>query len=176
MIYLDNAATSFPKPEKVYEEMNRCMREYCANPGRGGHSMSITSGKAVFEAREKISGFFNISNPIQLCFTKNATEALNIVIKGFLRRGDHVITTSMEHNSVVRPLKTLEKDIGLEVTFVSGNELGEIDITDISKSIKSNTKLIVSTLSSNVNGIIMPAKEIGKLAVENGVAFLLDAS
>lgn len=176
MIYLDNAATSYPKPEKVYEEMNRCMREYCANPGRGGHEMSIISGKAVLEVRHTLCKFFNLNDPMQLCFTKNTTEALNIAIQGILNTGDHVITTSMEHNSVIRPLKTLERDLGIELTVVRGNEFGEVDPEDIKKSIKNNTKLIVTTLSSNVNGIIMPVKEIGKIAQEHELIFLVDAA
>ncbi|MCX7923445.1 MAG: aminotransferase class V-fold PLP-dependent enzyme [Clostridia bacterium] len=176
MIYLDNAATSYPKPEKVYSEINRCMREYCANPGRGGHSMSIASGSAVLEVREIIGAFFNFANPMQLCFTKNATEALNVAIKGLLESGDHVITTSMEHNSVLRPLKTLERDSGIELTILHGNDYGEIAPEDVKKSIKKNTKLIACTLSSNVNGIVMPVKELGKLARESGIIFLVDAS
>lgn len=176
MIYLDNAATSYPKPEKVYAEMDRCLREYCANPGRGGHSMSIASGRAVLEARERISTFFNISDPLQLCFTKNATESLNIAIKGILKKGDHVITSCMEHNSVMRPLKTLERDLSIEVSITGGDEFGQIDPQDVKKLIKENTRLIVFTLSSNVNGVIMPVGEIGKIARENGIIFLLDAS
>lgn len=176
MIYLDNAATSFPKPEIVYEAINRCMREYCANPGRGGHSLSMTSAKAVLKARETVGRFFNIGNPGRLCFTKNATEALNLAVKGLLKPGDHVITTSMEHNSVIRPLKTLEKGSAVELTIIRGNESGEIDVEEFGKSIKRNTRLIVSTLSSNVNGIVMPVGEIGKIAAENGIAYLVDAS
>lgn len=176
MIYLDNAATSYPKPERVYDEILRCMKDYCANPGRGGHEMSIKSGRAVLETREIISRFFNIDNPMQIVFTKNATEALNIAIKGVLKNGDHVITTSMEHNSVIRPLKTLEKNNIIELTVVKGNKFGEIDPGDIRKSIKKNTKLIVSTLSSNVNGMIMPLKEFGSIAEEKGILFLVDAS
>jgi cysteine desulfurase / selenocysteine lyase len=176
MIYLDNAATSFPKPERVYDEILKCMREYCANPGRGGHSMSIASGKAVIDARETICNFFNIKNAMQVCFTKNATEALNVAIKGFLKPGDHCLTTSMEHNSVIRPLKTMERDNGLSLTIIKGNIFGEINPEEFRKQIKPNTKLIISTLSSNVNGIIMPVKEIGKIAKEYGVKFLLDAS
>lgn len=176
MIYLDNAATSYPKPDKVYQEMLRCMKEYCANPGRGGHELSIRSGRAVMEAREAIANFFNIKDPMRLIFTKNATEALNIAIKGVLKKGDHVITTSMEHNSVIRPLKTLERDLGIELTIVQGNEFGEINTKDFTRSIKRNTRLIVCTLSSNVNGIIMPIKDIGHIAKKNNVIFLVDAS
>src|SRR5690606_12956180 len=145
-----------------------CMEKYCANPGRGGHKMSLESGKAVFKTREVISNFFNIKNPMQLVFTKNATEAINIAIKGVLKEGDHVITTCMQHNSVIRPLKSLEKGNVIELTIVSWNEFGEIDPQDIKKAVISNTRLIVSTLSSNVNGIIMPVKDIGVIAKENG--------
>ncbi|MCX7748387.1 MAG: aminotransferase class V-fold PLP-dependent enzyme [Clostridia bacterium] len=176
MIYLDNAATSYPKPETVINGMVQCMKDYCANPGRGGHALSVASGKAVMEARETISSFFGIKNPLQLSFTKNATEAINVGIKGILKPGDHVISTSMEHNSVVRPLKTLEKESGIEVTFIRCSEFGELDIEDLKKNIKKNTKMIVSTLSSNVNGIIMPVGDIGKVAREKGILFLLDAS
>ncbi len=176
MIYLDNAATSYPKPEKVYDEMLKCMKEYCANPGRGGHDMSLKSGRAIMEARETIAQFFNIKDPMRLVFTKNATEALNIAIKGVLKKGDHVITTSMEHNSVIRPLKTLERDLGIELTIVKGNEFGEIDPEYIRNSIKGNTRMIVCTLSSNVNGIIMPIRDIGGIAREKGIIFLVDAS
>jgi cysteine desulfurase/selenocysteine lyase len=176
MVYLDNAATSYPKPDVVYREMERCMREYCANPGRGGHQMSLASGRAVIEAREEISKFFNIPDSMQLCFTKNATEALNIAITGLLKHGDHVITTSMEHNSVLRPLKTLERDEGVELTIICGNELGEVDVDEVKKAIKRNTKLIVCTLSSNVNGVMLPVKELGRLASEKGITFLVDAS
>ena len=176
MIYLDNAATSYPKPERVYDEMMRCMKEYCANPGRGGHDMSIRAGRAVFEAREAVARFFNVDNPLRIVFTKNATEALNIAIKGVLQRGDHVITTSMEHNSVIRPLKVLESDDIITLTIVKGNEFGEIDPEDIRRSIKGNTKLIICTVSSNVNGIIMPLAQIGQIAEEKGIQFLVDAS
>ena len=176
MIYLDNAATSFPKPECVYKEVERCMREYCANPGRGGHVLSVKAGMAVVEARNAVSKFFNIHNPMFLCFTKNATEGLNVAIRGIAVPGCHIITTGMEHNSVMRPLRTLERDMGIELTVVNGNEFGEIEPDDIKKAIKKNTVLIVCTLSSNVNGIIMPVAEIGCITHEAGVKFLVDAS
>ncbi len=176
MIYLDNAATSFPKPESVCGEMDRCMREYCANPGRGGHFLSIRAGMAVTHARDTVCELFSISNPMNLVFTKNATEALNIAIKGLVYPGCHVITTAMEHNAVMRPLRTLERDMGIEVSEVKSNKLGEVDPEDIRRSIKSNTALIISTLSSNVNGIIMPIGQIGRISREYGAAFLVDAS
>lgn len=177
MIYLDNAATSYPKPEEVYTAIDKCLREYCANPGRGGHKMSLASARAVMEVREEISEFFNIENPLRICFTKNATEALNIAIKSFISTGDHVVTTCMEHNSVIRPLKELEKDKGIELTILEGSDShGVLTAEDFRKAIKDNTKLFISTLSSNVNGVIMPIKEIGDVAKENNIIFLLDAS
>ncbi len=176
MIYLDNAATSFPKPACVIQEIDRCMNEYCANPGRGGHALSVKAGLAVTQVRETVCRLFNIPDPMNLALTKNATEALNIAIKGVIEPECHVITSAMEHNAVTRPLKTLERDIGISVTTVAGNGFGEIDPDDIKKEIRSNTKLIVCTLSSNVNGIIMPVSEIGGIAREAGITFLLDAS
>jgi cysteine desulfurase family protein len=176
MIYLDNAATSFPKPACAVQEMDRCMNEYCANPGRGGHALSVKAGLAVTQVRETICRLFNMPDPMNLAFTKNATEALNIAIKGIVTPGCHVITSAMEHNSVTRPLKTLERDVGISVTTVAGNGSGEIDPEDLRKEIRRDTKLIVCTFSSNVNGIILPVAEIGRIAREAGIAFLLDAS
>lgn len=176
MIYLDNAATSFPKPEAVYMEMDRCMREYCANPGRGGHVLSLKAGMAVMEARNSICRLFNIPDPLRLAFAKNATEAINMAVKGTVTRGCHIITTGMEHNSVMRPLMTAERDMGADITIVKGNDLGEIEPDSVKKEIRGNTALIVCTLSSNVNGVIMPIGEIGRIAREAGVRFLLDAS
>ncbi len=176
MIYLDNAATSFPKPETVYSAMDKCIRTFCANPGRGSHSMSIKSAQAVNETREKIAALINAKDPLNISFTKNATEALNIAILGCLKRGDHVITTCMEHNSVLRPLKTLEKYSGVKLTIVDADKFGWVDPFIIKKHISKNTKLIACTLSSNVNGTIMPIREIGRIAAERGILFLLDAS
>jgi cysteine desulfurase/selenocysteine lyase len=177
MVYLDNAATSYPKPEEVYTAVDECMRKYCANPGRGGHSMSLTSARAVLDVRETLCDFFNIPNPLRLCFTKNATEALNIAIKSSLSQNDHVITTSMEHNSVIRPLKELEKSRKIELTILGGdNKYGSLNPNHFEEAIKENTKLIVCTLSSNVNGVIMPVKEIGKIARRGNIIFLVDGS
>lgn len=176
MIYLDNAATSFPKPACVCQEMDRCMREYCANPGRGGHTLSLMAGMAVTSARDKVCKLFNIRDTMRLAFTKNATEALNIAIKGLASPGCHFITTAMEHNAVMRPLRTLERDLDIEVSVVRGNRLGETDPYDIKREIRRNTVLIVCTLSSNVNGIIMPIADIGRISHEYGIPFLVDAS
>jgi len=176
MIYLDNAATSFPKPACVISEMDKCMREYCANPGRGGHYLSMKAALAVANARNTVCKLFNISDPMRLAFTKNATEALNIAIKSLASPGCHVITTAMEHNAVMRPLRTLERDMGIEVSVARGGIWGEIGPDDIKREIKANTSLIICTLSSNVNGIIMPVAEIGYISRQHGIAFLVDAS
>lgn len=176
MIYLDNAATSFPKPSSVYDEVLKFMRGYCANPGRGGHEMSVYSGRKLMSAREKISSFFNIKDPIRLCFTKNTTEALNIGIKGLLKENDHVIITGMEHNSVIRPLKALERERGVEISIARGKELGKITGDDIKRLVKKNTALVITTISSNVNGIIMPVKEIGQVCRSLGIPLLVDGA
>ena len=176
MVYLDNAATSYPKPDCVYEQMNICMRTYCANPGRGSHAMSVQSAMAVNNCREQLSKLLKLDNDLNICFTKNATEALNIAIIGSLSAGDHVITTNMEHNSVLRPLHTLQKNRKINLSIIEGDSFGEIDPNSILKKINKKTKMVVCTLSSNVNGIIMPIFEIGEICRKKGILFLLDAS
>lgn len=176
MVYLDNAATSYPKPDCVYEQMNICMRTYCANPGRGSHAMSVQSAMAVNNCREQLSKLLKLDNDLNICFTKNATEALNIAIIGSLSAGDHVITTNMEHNSVLRPLHTLQKNRKINLSIIEGDSFGEIDPNSILKKINKKTKMVVCTLSSNVNGIIMPVYEIGEICRKKGILFLLDAS
>lgn len=175
MVYFDNAATSFPKPDKVYDSIMKAMKEYGANPGRSGHKLALKLGREIFETRELLAKLFNIKNPMNLIFTFNCTESLNIGIKGILNKGDHVITTSMEHNSVLRPLKALEKE-GIEITIVRGDSAGRINPKDIEKSIKKNTKLIITTHVSNLTGTIMPIKEIGNIAKDNGIYYLVDAA
>ncbi|WP_130805428.1 aminotransferase class V-fold PLP-dependent enzyme [Senegalia massiliensis] len=175
MIYLDNAATTFKKPEVVYEKIIESMREYGANPGRGGHKLSLKAGRGIYETREILAKLFNINNPMNIIFTYNATEALNLGIKGLLEKGDHVITTTMEHNSVLRPIKALEK-FGVENTIVKCDSEGFVKLDDIKKSIKNNTKLIVTTHASNVTGTILPVKEIGELAKSNNITYMVDCA
>lgn len=175
MIYLDNAATSFPKPERVYVEMDKCMRQYCANPGRSGHRLALEAGRAIYRTRERLCRLFNIESPMQVVFTSNATEALNLGIKGLLKEGDHVVTTSMEHNSVARPLTAL-KAKGVSTTYVGCDSKGYLNPRDIERAIKKNTALIVITHASNVTGTLMPVKEVGCIAKERGIPFMLDAA
>lgn len=175
MIYLDNAATTFPKPEEVYLAVDKCLREFGANPGRSGHKLALAAGRAIYETRELICKLFNIDNPMRVIFTSNATESLNLAIKGLLEKGDHVITSSMEHNSVIRPIKALEGN-GVEHTIVKCREDGSILVKDIEKEIKENTRLIAITHASNVCGTLMPIKEIGKLAKKHSILFLVDGA
>jgi len=175
MIYLDNAATSFPKPSEVYEEVLNCMKNYGANPGRGSHDMSVKSALKIMDTRALICELFNIPSPFDLIFTSNATESLNIAIKGALKRGDHVISTVIEHNSVLRPLHSLSKR-GIEITLVGVDKAGYVNFNDIKKGIKRNTKMIIINHTSNVLGSIQDIESIGKLSKENGILFMVDAS
>lgn len=175
MIYLDNGATSFPKPKGMLAAMNECISVYCGNPGRSGHVMSMRTGEEIFKARKAIGDLFGIRDFSRIVFTLNATEALNLGIKGVLKPGDHVITTAMEHNSVLRPLKALEPE-GIETTVIKCSKDGCVDINHIKNSIRPQTKLIVCTHASNVTGTLMPIKEIGKLAKKENILFLVDAA
>lgn len=175
MVYFDNAATTFPKPNRVYDEIMKAMKEYGANPGRSGHKLALKASRGIFETRDLLSKFFNTGNPMNIVFTFNGTESLNIGIKGVLKPGDHVITTSMEHNSVLRPIKHLEK-LGIESTIVKANSQGIIDPLNIKEAIKPNTKLIATTHVSNLTGSIMPIEEIGKIAKDNNIYYLVDAA
>lgn len=175
MIYLDNAATTYPKPEKVYESILDCMKNYCANPGRAGHKLAMKAAREIYDARENIARLFGISDPMSIVFTHNATDSLNLAIKGVLESKDHVITTSMEHNSVIRTIKALEEK-GVENTVVKCNEEGVLDCRDIEKAIKPNTKLIVTTHASNVSGTLIDIKSVGEIAKKHGILYLVDAS
>lgn len=173
MIYLDNAATTFPKPRKTVEEISKCLTHYCANPGRSGHDMASKMASEIYETREVIADFFNIKDPLRIVFTCNATESLNLGIKGILKPGDHVITTAMEHNSVLRPLKELK---GIRVTVVPADKEGRVSAKNIEAAIMPSTKLVICTHSSNVTGTILPLKEIGAICKRKNILFMADAS
>ncbi|MEA4827119.1 MAG: aminotransferase class V-fold PLP-dependent enzyme [Clostridium sp.] len=175
MIYMDNAATSFPKPPEVYEEVLNCMKNYASNPGRSSHNMAIAADLKVMETREQIGELFNIKYPLNIVFTKNATEALNIAIKGLIDKGDHVISTVIEHNSVLRPLHALNMN-GSDVTLVRVDKNGILDVESLKKEIKKNTKAIVINHASNVLGSVQDIRTIGKIAKEKGIVFIVDAS
>lgn len=175
MIYLDNAATSFPKPKTVYQNVTKAMTKYGANPGRGSHAMAIEGAKVIYETRELLAQLFNLDDPMKVIFTFNATDSLNLAIKGLLRPGDHVITTAMEHNSVLRPVMELEK-IGVNNTIVSCETDGKINVSDIENAIKDNTKLVITTHVSNLTGTIFPIDKIGKICKKYEIKYLVDAS
>lgn len=175
MIYMDNAATSFPKPESVYtavDHFNRCLG---GNPGRGSHQATLKAGSILLDAREVLSRLFNIKDCEQIAFTANVTESLNIALKGLLRPGDHVISTSMEHNAVARPLYTLSQQ-GVEWTTVACTADGSLDPEDIRRAIKPNTRMVAMLHASNLTGTIMPIAEVGKICRENNLMFLVDSA
>jgi len=175
IIYFDNAATTWPKPEAVYKASDYFMREQGANPGRSGHRMALAAGQIIVEARNLIASLFNIPESSQVIFTLNTTEALNLGIKGLLKPGDHVITSSIEHNSVVRPLETL-RNKGVEVTKLATSASCGLLPIQVEEAIKENTKLIILTHASNVTGVINPIREIGKIARARGVLFMVDSA
>jgi len=175
LIYFDNAATTWPKPPEVWQAMEHCIKSVGANPGRSGHQMAVRAARLVDEAREQLSLLFNISNPDRIVFTLNATEALNLAIKGLLKPGDHVITSSMEHNAVTRPLYLLQEK-GVEVTKVACARDGSIRVTDINSAVKQNTVAIIITHASNVTGTLMPLAEIGQLAKRKKLRLIVDAA
>ena len=174
-IYFDNAATSWPKPEETYDAMDRFSREIGGSPGRSGHRLSIKAGRVIMNTRETLCRLLHIDDPFQLLFTKNATEALNLAIYGLLLPGDHVITSSMEHNSVMRPLRVLESQ-GVELSIVKCSPQGYFDPGDLMAAMKKHTKAIVLTHASNVTGTIMPIKEVGDIARGRGLILCVDAA
>ena len=175
MIYLDNAATSWPKPPQVVEAMVRFMNDVGANPGRSGHRLSVEAGRIVYEAREAVAELFNAPDPLRVVFGPNVTEALNLALRGILRPGDHVVTSSMEHNSVMRPLRALERE-GVEVTVVRCSPEGFLDPADVEKALRPNTVMIALNHASNVVGTLLPVAEVGRIARRYGLLFLVDAA
>jgi cysteine desulfurase family protein len=175
IIYFDNAATSWPKPPETIAAMQNYLQNIGANPGRSGHRLSIEAARIIFDTREKLAQLFNISDPLRIVLTRNATEALNIAIFGFLKAGDHVITSGMEHNSVMRPLRAMEAR-GVGISVIPCDIDGLIDPQNIVKAIKKNTKAIFITNASNVTGTVMPVYDIGRIARKHGFVLCVDAA
>lgn len=175
-IYLDNAATSFPKPKEVADAVYDFMINNGTSSGRGSYKKAMQSDYIVYECRKLIGNLFNFDDPKKVVFTSNVTDSLNIAIRGILKENDHVITSSLEHNAVWRCLKTLEKDINIKIDTVECSKDGITNPEDIKKYIRKDTALIVFTQVSNVLGTIQPIKEIGKIARENKIVFLVDAA
>ena len=175
MIYFDNAATSWPKPDCVIAAMNDYMTSVGANPGRSGHRLSIEAGRIVYHARENIAGLFNCDDPMRVIFCSNATDALNLGIRGILRKGDHAVTGSMEHNSVMRPLRDLQNE-EIDVTVVGSDGAGFLDPDDIQQAVGRKTKLIVINHASNIVGSIAPVRKIGNIARDEEILFMTDTA
>lgn len=182
MIYLDNAATTFPKPNTVIDSMSDFMRTTMANPGRSGHKMSTQTNKMILETRMKLAKVIGAKNPLQIAFTKNASEALNMAIMGLLKQGDHVVSSMMEHNSVIRPLYKLKNDEVIGLSIVKGDQEGFIHWEEIAREIKPNTALVAITHSSNLLGSINDIQHIGNQIAalnkerEEPILFLVDCA
>ena len=176
LIYLDNAATSYPKPEEVYTFMDSFYRDFGVNPGRSGYDLCMETGALVDQSRKMLADFFNGNDATRLCFSYNSTDALNLAIFGMLKQGDHAITTTLEHNSVLRPLYHLSKLNGVEVDYIPFDTNGFVDPDDFRRKIKANTRLVIINHASNVIGTVQPVEAIGRICRECGVALALDAS
>lgn len=175
-IYLDNAATTFPKPPAVYSSVMNYMMNIGANPGRGGHAASLEGSRVVFKCREALMNLFSFDKIENVIFTSNITASLNILIKSIVKDGWHIITTSMEHNSVLRPLSSLQNSKNIEVDILECSKDGIIDVEIFKSKIKSNTKLVIMSHASNVVGSIQPLEAIGKVCKSHGVYFIIDSA
>lgn len=177
IIYFDQAASSFPKPKSVAEAVAKAINEYGANPGRGGHQLANKAASVIYDTRLKLALLFGEKDPNNVIFCQNATHALNQGIKGFpLEKGDHIISTSYEHNSVRRPLEFLKTEKGVNVTYIKSDHNGHIRKEDFIKAIKPETKLVVTSHGSNLTGAIFPIEMIGLICKEKKITFLVDAA
>lgn len=177
MIYLDNAATTWPKPPSVQRAVYNALTKYGSNPGRSGYAFSISTSQEIYKCREIAASFFNAKGPECVAFTLNCTSALNMAIKGLLKAGDHVITSSLEHNAVIRPLHALSSQkISYDIAEVNLNGNHKATVNSFESLINKNTKLIVCTHASNVWGLVLPIKEIGQLAKKYGLFFVVDVA
>ncbi|MBT7040266.1 MAG: aminotransferase class V-fold PLP-dependent enzyme [Bacteroidetes bacterium] len=177
LIYLDNSATSFPKPEAVYQFMDSFYRNHGVSPGRSGFDAAIETEEVVFGTRKMLTELFHgDGDPNRLTFSYNASDTLNMILQGLAEKGDHIISTCLEHNSVLRPLYHLEMDGTAEVDYIPFDKYGYVNPDDIKKAIKKNTKMVVVNHCSNIIGTIQPVAEIGKICKEAGVIFVVDGS
>lgn len=175
-VYLDNAATTRYKPKSVVEDMTYFMNNLNCSPGRGGYQCAMESGREIMKTRFLLTEFFNAGEPENVIFTKNVTESLNFLINGLLKKGDHVITTTLEHNAVLRPLNQLEENNIIEVSYVEANNKALLDPNLVEDEIKENTKLILINHASNVTGTILPVQEIGEIANKHGLFYAIDTA
>lgn len=175
-IYLDNASTTFPKPKNVTDSIYNFLTNIGGNPGRSNHDNGLQSNRLLLEAREILASFFNFNKIENVIFTNNITTSLNILINGCSRNGDHIITSSMEHNSVLRPLINLKESGIIDLDIIDANSFGFINVEDFKNAIRPNTKYIILTQASNVIGSIQPIKKIGELCKDNNIYFILDTA
>jgi cysteine desulfurase/selenocysteine lyase len=176
IIYLDNAATTFPKPREVLQRMADAYANFGVNPGRSGYDLCLVAGDLIVETRRALTAFFGGKTAERLVFAANATDALNLAILGVLKPGDHAISTTIEHNSVIRPLNHLRRDQRVEVEFVPVERDGRVDPDEVAGRFKPNTRLVVVNHGSNVIGTIQPVEEIGRRCRERGILLLVDAA
>jgi cysteine desulfurase / selenocysteine lyase len=176
MIYLDNAATSFPKPPNVYDAVNAFMRDIGASAGRSAHRGAVEAGRIVFSARERLASLFKVKQAERIIFTLNATESLNTVLMAMVGPGETVLTSSMEHNSVMRPLRRLEKERGAKVSVIPCKKDGRFDLALWDAALAQRPKIAIVNHGSNVTGAIAPIGEVGRLCALHGVAFTVDAA
>lgn len=174
VIYLDHAATSWPKPPVVYEAVRHALEHDSANPGRGSHAMAVRASRILFQCRRQLASLLDVRNPVDIAFTGNTTLALNMAIFGYVQPGDHVISTMTEHNSVWRPLEHLKRTAGVQVSYIPVDEQGHLDLAEVERAFTSKTRLLVCNHSSNLLGSILPVGELSQLAHRHGAAILLD--
>ena len=175
MIYLDNAATTYPKPEGVYRAVDHVLRNVGGNPGRASHRMALEASRIVFEAREAVAEFIGAPDSSRVVFTKNGTEAINIALKGLLKALDHVVTTSFEHNAVANTMKSLEAE-GVSVTRVKPGPGGLIEPADIAKAITDKTRMVAMVYASNLFGVLQPVEEVARICRDKKVLFMVDGA
>lgn len=176
LVYLDHAATSWPKPPEVAAAMMEALLHSGANAGRGNHSLAVGAGRVLVRARALLADLFSVSNAQDIAFTHNTTMGLNMAIKGTLQPGDHVISTMTEHNSVRRPLEYLRRTIGIEVDYLQVDGNGQIDLLELQRSFRHNTRMVICNHSSNLLGSVLPVGAIGDMVKSHGAVFLVDAA
>jgi len=175
-VYLDNAATSYPKPESVYQAVENFMRQIGASPARGSYIKAQESERILLKLRSKLSNLLGITDPSNLIFTANSTDALNLAVKGFLKEGDHVVVTDLEHNALLRPLWSLRRTRGIDITIVKSNAQGQVSPNDMIQAVTPRTRLVACIHASNVLGTLQPIQEISKKTRELGIPLLVDGS
>ena len=175
-VYFDNASTTFPKPKVVVDNIYNYLINVGGNANRSASSNSLETSRQLCNARETVADFFNFHNSSNVIFTNNITTSLNMLIRGFLKEGFHVISSTMEHNSILRPLMDLKENLNIDLTLINASSTGYISVSDVKKAIKTNTKLIILSHASNVTGSIQPLEEIGKICLDKNIFFIIDSA